>query len=138
MIRPMSRRLKLVLAGAALLILIAGSPLVLREFGPTIHVHVRSNPEPLAIKVWYVERDGGFWIRCGDYDRKWCRDLLQHPSAEIGSPGAWRPVHVRARPGKEYAARFQTWLEEDHPVLGFLPRLRALDRALVFRLTPRG
>lgn len=134
----MSRRHTLLIAGPLLLVLVAASPFALRELGPTTYVYVRSTPEARAVKVWYVLRDRAFWIRCGDYERQWCRDLLQHPSSKLGTPDAWRTVQVKAMRGDAHAARFQQWLEEDHPMLGWLPRLTGMDRPLVFRLAPRG
>ncbi len=129
---------KLAVALAVTMVTLTGTVLIARELGPTIYLRtMNSDGLKVETKVWYVKRHGDLWVRAGTDARPWYLHLRDRPIAEVGSGDVWQPV--LAVPDDSNAAReaFQRWLEEAHPVLGRLPRLGNLDRAVPVRLEPR-
>jgi len=61
-------------------------PDVLDEFlkKPIISVlaTVRRNGMPYQVPVWFLWRDGAFWLT-GTYTRVWCKHLLVDPRASL-------------------------------------------------------
>jgi hypothetical protein len=62
------------------------SPLDVEAFLALPHVAVlaslRRNGVPYTVPVWFLHRDGRFWLT-GTYERVWCRQLLADPRASL-------------------------------------------------------
>lgn len=61
-------------------------PADVAEFLAQPHVAVlatlRRDGRPYTVPVWFLERDGRFWIS-GTYERVWCRQLRHDPRASL-------------------------------------------------------
>ena len=73
---------------------------VLDEFLRQPHIGVlatlRGDGRPYTVPVWWLWRDGSFWIT-GTYTRVWCRQLLHDPRASLCiEAGAPHPGHIGA------------------------------------------
>lgn len=62
------------------------APADVEEFLQQPHVAVlaslRRDGRPYTVPVWFLHRDGSFWIT-GTYERVWCRQLLVDPRASL-------------------------------------------------------
>jgi PPOX class probable F420-dependent enzyme len=108
---------------------------------------VRKNGQPYQIPVWFLWREGSFWLT-GTYTRVWCKQLFVDPRASLciedRDPIArYVAIDCIAEPVEPATADIwpvSQWLAEKYMpaerVPAFMANMRTEPR-LLFRLTPR-
>jgi PPOX class probable F420-dependent enzyme len=118
----------------------------LRQPHVGILASLRRDGRPYTVPIWFLHRDGAFWIT-GTYDRVWCKQLLADPRASLcveattpvpGHVGVDGTVTARELPDFDIWPTSRQLVDKYVPPAqrdGFFANMRSENR-LLFELVP--
>ncbi len=111
--------------------------MIAAEHGEVVVLHTRNgNGHLIDTRLWVVDRDGAPWLRAGNPESRWMRQIRKHPEVELerdGSRGRYRAVIEPDARGTINAMMLEKYGWAERYIGLFFPR----DGSVPIRLEPR-